>query len=191
MSNPPGSTPSHRADLEPGIPAREVGALPRRLKPLASVARAPLFEVSRVRFTHRPYWHTHLLHMHFLHVSCSELKKTTRKTSQVWDYFELEGNGKVVCELCKVRLAYNNSTGAMRSHTGTYALAWRLAKARKCQSCHTLQHVAAVRDPIRAVYSSKRRPTSVVMRDFQNHLESCLSPDHVNINSLNKCAWSE
>ncbi len=63
---PPGSAPSHRAGLEPGIPAREAGALPRRLKakPLASVARAPLFEVRRVRFTHRPYWHTHLLHMH-------------------------------------------------------------------------------------------------------------------------------
>ncbi len=26
--------------------------------------RAPLFEVRRVRFTHRPYWHTHLLHIH-------------------------------------------------------------------------------------------------------------------------------
>ncbi len=35
-----------------------------------------------------------------------------------------------------------------------YALAWRLAKA-KCQSCHTLQPAAAVRDPICAVYSSK------------------------------------
>ncbi len=39
-------------------------------------------------------------------------------------------------------------------NTGMYALAWRLAKA-KCQSCHTLQPAAAVRDPIRAVYSSK------------------------------------
>ncbi len=30
--NPPGSAPSHRAGLEPGMPAREAGALPRRLK---------------------------------------------------------------------------------------------------------------------------------------------------------------
>ncbi len=30
----------------------------QRLQPLASVARAPLFEVRRVRFTHSPYWHT-------------------------------------------------------------------------------------------------------------------------------------
>ncbi len=34
----------------------------QRLQPLVSVARAPLFEVRRVRFTHRLYWHTHLLH---------------------------------------------------------------------------------------------------------------------------------
>ncbi len=40
-------------------------------------------------------------------------------------------------------------------NTGTYVLAWRLAKASKCQSCHTLQPAAAVRDPIHAVYSSK------------------------------------
>ncbi len=30
----------------------------QRLQPLASVARAPHFEVRRVRFTHSPYWHT-------------------------------------------------------------------------------------------------------------------------------------
>ncbi len=100
---------------------------------------------------------------------------STRKTSKVWDYFELEGNGKVLCKLCNVKLAYNNFTGAMRKliifNTGTYALAWRLAKA-KCQSCHTLQPAAAVRDPIRAVYSSKRRPTLVVVRDFQALFET-------------------
>ncbi len=36
----------------------------QRLQPLVSGARAPLFEVRRVRFTHRLYWHTHLLHWH-------------------------------------------------------------------------------------------------------------------------------
>ncbi len=40
-----------RAGLEPGMPAREAGALPRRLKATAS-------SISRVRFTHSPYWHT-------------------------------------------------------------------------------------------------------------------------------------
>ncbi len=30
ICNPPGSAPSHRAGLEPGMPAREAGALPRR-----------------------------------------------------------------------------------------------------------------------------------------------------------------
>ncbi len=35
-----------------------MGALHERLQPLASVARAPLFEVRGVRFTHSPYWHT-------------------------------------------------------------------------------------------------------------------------------------
>ncbi len=34
----------------------------QRLQPLVSVARVPLFEVREVRFTHSPYWHTHLLH---------------------------------------------------------------------------------------------------------------------------------
>ncbi len=59
-------------------------------------------------------------------------------------------------------------------NTGMYALAWRLAKD-KCQSCHTLQPAAAVRDPIYAVYSSKRRPTSVVVWDFQALFETvCL-----------------
>ncbi len=111
----------------------------------------------------------------FMSVAGGELKMTTRK---VWDYFELEGNGKVFCKLCNVKLAYNNFTGAMRNHIQyrhvSYALAWRLAKA-KCQSCHTPQPVAAVRDPIHAVYSSKRRPTSVVLRDFQDLFETvCL-----------------
>ncbi len=41
---------------------------------------------------------------------------STRNTSKVWDYFELEGNGKVLCKLCNVKLAYNNFTGAMRNH---------------------------------------------------------------------------
>ncbi len=41
---------------------------------------------------------------------------STRKTSKVWDYFELEGNGNVFCKLCNVKLAYNNFTGAMRNH---------------------------------------------------------------------------
>ncbi len=37
---PSGSAPSHRAGLEPGIPAREAGALPRRLKAIdSSVSR--------------------------------------------------------------------------------------------------------------------------------------------------------
>ncbi len=34
----------------------------QRLQPLASVARAPHFEVRRVRFTHSPYWHTSVTH---------------------------------------------------------------------------------------------------------------------------------
>ncbi len=40
----------------------------------------------------------------------------TRKTSKVWDYFELEGNGNILCKLCNVKSAYNNVTGAMRKH---------------------------------------------------------------------------
>ncbi len=32
--------------------------------PKATGTRAPLFEVRRVRFTHRLYWYTHLLHRH-------------------------------------------------------------------------------------------------------------------------------
>ncbi len=103
-----------------------------------------------------------------------DLKMATRKTSKVWDYFELEGNGNILCKLCNVKSAYNNVTGAMRKHIQYrhVCVSWRLAK---CQSCHTLQPAAAVRDLIRAVYSSKRRPTSVVVRDFQALFETvCL-----------------
>ncbi len=42
---------------------REAGAL-QRLQPLASVARAPLFEVRGVRFTHSPYWHTSVTYIY-------------------------------------------------------------------------------------------------------------------------------
>ncbi len=38
--------------------------LRQRLQPLASVARAPLFEVRRVRFTHSPYWHSYIRYTH-------------------------------------------------------------------------------------------------------------------------------
>ncbi len=36
----------------------------QRLQPLASVARAPLFEVRRVRFTHSPYWHSYIRYIY-------------------------------------------------------------------------------------------------------------------------------
>ncbi len=36
----------------------------QRLQPLASVARAPLFEVRRVRFTHSPYWQSYIRYTH-------------------------------------------------------------------------------------------------------------------------------
>ncbi len=39
MCNPPRSAPSHQAGLEPGIPAREAGALPRRLKATVGAPR--------------------------------------------------------------------------------------------------------------------------------------------------------
>ncbi len=98
---------------------------------------------------------------------------STRKTSKVWDYFELEGNGKVLCKLCNVKLAYNNFTGAMRNHI-QYRHVCVSLEASQSQMSNT-QPAAAVRDPIRAVYTSKRRPTSVVVRDFQALFETvCL-----------------
>ncbi len=127
--------------------------------------------------------------MRFLHVSCGELKMTTQKTSKVWDYFELEGNGKVVCKLCNVRLAYNNSTGAMRNHIQYRHICVSLeaSQSQQMSICHTLQPDAAVRDPIHAVYSSKRRPTSVVVRDFQALFETvCL----LVVISLRACNFS-
>ncbi len=92
--------------------------------------------------------------MCFLHVSCGKLKMTTRKTSKVWDYFELEGNGKVLCKLCNVKLAYNNFTGAMRNHI-QYRHVCVSLEASQSHVNHVIQPAAAVRDPIRAVYSSK------------------------------------
>ncbi len=52
--NPPGSTPSPSGSRT-GLPVREAGALTGTPKATASSVR-------RVRFTHRLYWHTHLLH---------------------------------------------------------------------------------------------------------------------------------
>ncbi len=60
VTPPPG--PHHHTERVSGIPAREAGALTRNAKGYTD-ARAPLFEVKKVRFTHRPYWHTHLLHL--------------------------------------------------------------------------------------------------------------------------------
>ncbi len=57
MCNPPGSAPSHRAGLEPGMPAREAGALPRRLKATATsvseVYTQPLLAYIRYTCTRR------------------------------------------------------------------------------------------------------------------------------------------
>ncbi len=39
ICNPPGSAPSHRAGLEPGMPAWEAGALPRRLKAILPIVK--------------------------------------------------------------------------------------------------------------------------------------------------------
>ncbi len=41
----------------------------QRLQPLASVARAPLFEVRRVRFTHSPYWHSYIRYINIISFS--------------------------------------------------------------------------------------------------------------------------
>ncbi len=53
---PPPPGPHHHTERvsNPGFRC----VLPRTLKATVSVARAPLFEVRRVRFTHSPYWHT-------------------------------------------------------------------------------------------------------------------------------------
>ncbi len=65
VTPPPGSTPPQLVLAPSGSRTRDSGAggvrsnkERQRLQPLASVARAPLFEVRRVRFTHSPYWHT-------------------------------------------------------------------------------------------------------------------------------------
>ncbi len=36
--------------------------------------------------------------------------------SSVWQYFDEESDNKVMCRLCKQKLTYNHSTGAMRNH---------------------------------------------------------------------------
>ncbi len=65
VTTPPGSTPPQLVLAPSGSRTRDSGVgggcsnkERQRLQPLASVARAPLFEVRGVRFTHSPYWHT-------------------------------------------------------------------------------------------------------------------------------------
>ncbi len=55
-------TPSGSRTRDSGAGGGRSNKERQRLQPLVSVARAPLFEVRRVRFTHRLYWYTHLLH---------------------------------------------------------------------------------------------------------------------------------
>ncbi len=64
VTTPPGSTPPQLVLASSGSRTQDSGAgggrsnkERQRLQPLASVARAPLFEVRRVRFIHSPYWH--------------------------------------------------------------------------------------------------------------------------------------
>ncbi len=101
---------------------------------------------------------------------------STRKTSKVWDYFELEGNGNVFCKLCNVKLAYNNFTGAMRNHIQYRHVCVSLEASQSQMSI--MSHTTTCRCGPRShphVYSSKRRPTSVVVRDFQALFETvCL-----------------
>ncbi len=98
---------------------------------------------------------------------------TTQKTSKVWDYFELEGNGKVVCKLCNVRLAYNNSTGAMRNHI-QYRHVCVSLEASQSQQMSIMSYTTTRHCSPRS-HSSKRRQTSVVVRDFQALFETvCL-----------------
>ncbi len=88
--------------------------------------------------------------MRFLHVS----GKLHAKDQQG---LGLLGNGNVFCKLCNVKLAYNNFTGAMRNHIQYRHVCVSLEASQSqmsIMSCHTLQPVAAVRDPIRAVYCS-------------------------------------
>ncbi len=59
VTPPPGSTPSYLVLAPCGSRTRDSGtAGGRSNKERPSVARAPLFEIRRVRFTHSPYWHT-------------------------------------------------------------------------------------------------------------------------------------
>ncbi len=57
------TAPMVRTITTSGSRSRDAGAGGgRSTKGLASIARAPLFEVRGVRFTHRPYWHTSVTH---------------------------------------------------------------------------------------------------------------------------------
>ncbi len=69
VTPPPGSTPPQLVLAPSGSRTWDSSAgggrsnkERQRLQPLASVARAPLFEIRRVRFTHSPYWHTSVTH---------------------------------------------------------------------------------------------------------------------------------
>ncbi len=57
-------TPSGSWTLVSGAGGGRSNKERQRIQPLASVARAPLYEDRRVRFKHHLYWHTHLLHWH-------------------------------------------------------------------------------------------------------------------------------
>ncbi len=54
------NSPSGSRTRDSGVGGGHSNKKRQRLQPLASVARAPLFEVRRVRFTHSPYCHSYI-----------------------------------------------------------------------------------------------------------------------------------
>ncbi len=70
VTTPPGSTPPQLVLASSGSRTQDSGAgggssnkERQRIQPLVSVARAPHFEVRRVRFTLSPYWHTSVTYL--------------------------------------------------------------------------------------------------------------------------------
>ncbi len=137
VTTPPGSTPPQLVLASSGSRTWDSGAgggrsnkERQRLQPLASVARASLFEVRGARFTHSPYWHTSVTHEYFADLQIQTLSSLSLYPSpslslSLWPLRTFKAPQKQPqpkqCELCSKHInSWDQTLPLARIHTDNH-----------------------------------------------------------------------